>query len=449
MRSNIHFILIAVLAGLALGQCLQAAEPVRRDTLSFRILFRTGKGSVVDLSYENNGYHLSAFERELDALRRKGGRVSAMLVRASSSPEGGRAVNLRLSEERGRAVADYMLGRYGLDADIITVETAGEDWRGLREIVSQMDRPWRDEVLSLVGGITPLTPYREVFRTKMRLQQLDEGQVWMELVRDVFPALRAACCDTYVVVESPLKEKEEMTGVGSAVSSTLLSIFSVAAGMSTATPVYVHDTVYVEVPAMRRTKSTYDLSDRRMWFAPRTNFLMGPLTNVGLEIPLGKHFSIGGDWYSPWLWRPLHRANRDSKGWCFEFQAADVELRYWFGRRRDQASQRLLGFAIGVYGAAGHYDFERNWFGYQGDFWNAGVDLVYAVPLWGGRMHMEFELGVGYIHSLATPYECLEPGGECFKLMDTRKLVRWIGPTRAQVSLVVPVYFKTKKGGAR
>lgn len=447
MKGKIHIILLAVLAAFTLGPGLHA-EPVRRDTLSFRILFRTGQGAGIDLSYENNGYHLSLFERELNGLRRRGGRVSAMLVRATSSPEGGRAVNLRLSRERARAVVDYMTGRFGLDAGIMMVETTGEDWMGLRELVMQTERPWKEEVLSIIGGITPQTSYGELFRMKSRLKQLDYGKVWMELIRDVFPELRAACCDAYVVVESPLKGKEEMTRVADSAPSSLLTVASAAAVMAASRPVYIHDTVYVEVPARRKAKA-YDLSGRRMGFAFRTNFLMGPLTNIGLEIPLGKHLSIGGDWYSPWLWRPLHRQNLDSKGWCFEFQAADVELRYWFGRRRDQASQRLLGFAIGVYGAAGHYDFERNWFGYQGHFWNAGVDLVYAVPLWGGRMHMEFELGVGYIHSLATPYECLEPGGECFKLMDTRKLVRWIGPTRAQVSLVVPVYFKTRKGGAR
>ena len=70
---------------------------------------------------------------------------------------------------------------------------------------------------------------------------------------------------------------------------------------------------------------------------------------------------------------------------------------------------------------------------------------MYACPIFGGRMHLEFELGLGYIQSPATPYDTFEPGGKAYRQGGVTKNVRWFGPTRAGVSLVVPIY--VKKGG--
>lgn len=444
-------IIIFLLASLT---CLASSLPAvageadaRQDTLSFRILFRSGKSSSIDLGYEGNGYQLNVFERELNRIYSDGGKVVSVSVIASSSPDGSHATNLRLSGERGEAMVSYLKGRFGFEDYLISLQSVGEDWEGLEEIVSGLDKPWRQDVLDILSDGMKEAPEVRFYGLKSRLKALDGGKVWNELIAEVFPLLRAAGCTAHVVVEIPEKKTEDVKDVKEAGGSSV-----------------IRDTVYIEVPvgavaaepvekivyvSGKRPAKPYDLEGKKMIFAPRTNFIMGPLMNVGLEVPIGKHFSVGADWYCPWVWRPRHSENIDTRGWCVEFLAGDVEFRYWFGDRNAKPEQRLLGFSIGAYFAAGYFDFERNWFGYQGDFWNAGVDFLYAIPLWGGRMHMEFELGIGYIHSLATPYECLEPGGDCFRVMTTRRLVRWIGPTRAQVSLVVPIYVKSRKGGAK
>lgn len=219
-------------------------------------------------------------------------------------------------------------------------------------------------------------------------------------------------------------------------------------------PVYRQDTIFVaarETPPItdERTslKKSY-VSGKRMLLAVRTNALALPLLNMGVEVPLGRHWSLGADYYYPWLWRPRHGEGIDYSGSAFELLALDLEARYWFGRRHSPSGERLLGHSLGIYSAVGYYDFERNASGYQGEFLNVGVDWLYACPIFGGRMHLEFELGVGYIYSVARPYDCFEPGGKCFAQSGVRRYVRWWGPTRAQVSLVVPVYVG-KKGGAK
>jgi hypothetical protein len=58
---------------------------------------------------------------------------------------------------------------------------------------------------------------------------------------------------------------------------------------------------------------------------------------------------------------------------------------------------------------------------------------------------MEFELGIGYIYSRAQPYDCFKIGGKCYRRVGIKKHIHWIGPTRAQISLVIPIYCKKKE----
>jgi hypothetical protein len=54
---------------------------------------------------------------------------------------------------------------------------------------------------------------------------------------------------------------------------------------------------------------------------------------------------------------------------------------------------------------------------------------------------------MGYIYSDAQPYDCFVAGEKCYRRKGVTKTVRWFGPTRAQVSLVLPIYVNNKKGG--
>lgn len=182
--------------------------------------------------------------------------------------------------------------------------------------------------------------------------------------------------------------------------------------------------------------------------ALRTNALAVPLANIGAELSVSSRFSVGADLYYPWIWRRRQGDCVDYKGWCFQMMALDLEGRYWLGSDKKEnlpLERRLLGHSVGMYAAAGYYDFQRNYSGHQGEFVVVGVDYLYACPVFGGRLHLEFEIGVGYIYSASRPYDCFEPGGKCFAQKGVRKYFRWWGPTRAQVSVVVPIRIGGKK----
>lgn len=170
--------------------------------------------------------------------------------------------------------------------------------------------------------------------------------------------------------------------------------------------------------------------------ALRTNMLV-PALNFGLEVPLGNSWSVSGDYYYPWVWP--HPINKN----CFELLGWSLEGRYWFGKNRN-IEDRLQGHSIGIYGAAGYYDFERNYAGQQGEFISTGLDYTYALPVGRkSRLHLEFTIAVGYIHSWARNYHVNEEFGPLFK-DDGDILFDYFGPTKAAVSLVLP--FMKKEG---
>jgi hypothetical protein len=177
-------------------------------------------------------------------------------------------------------------------------------------------------------------------------------------------------------------------------------------------------------------------TERKPVVALRSNLLV-PALNVGVEVPIGTHWSVGADYYYPWIW-----PKSDNKD-CFEFLGWGVEARYWFGKNRT-VMDRLQGHSIGLYGYMGYYDFERNYQGYQGEFVNIGLDYTYAMAVGKKRaVHFEFSLGVGYIYSQARKYTVIEPGSPLISDKRTMK-VGFFGPTKANISLVVPIFQKVK-----
>lgn len=119
-----------------------------------------------------------------------------------------------------------------------------------------------------------------------------------------------------------------------------------------------------------------------------------------------------------------------------------IEARYWFGEERAE-KDRLKGHSVGLTTYGGYYDFERNFTGMQGEFFTVGVDYLYALPVCKDKLHLEFNLGLGYIWSHVKPYDVFEEGGKAFKEGYIKKF-QWVGPVKAGVSLVVPITFTSR-----
>lgn len=415
---------------LFFGTVAANAQPRQCDTLEMIIYFRQGE-TQVDTAFRGNAARLAGFRAGLQALLADSSAVVRCVnVRASASPEGDTALNGRLAEARARSLEHFLRASLPQETPLLRDGTVGEAWDELARIVRTLDQPWRDEALEMIGQAAE--------GRKRQLKLLRGGEVWRWLEREVFPELRAAGGQVQCIIYRPVRQAPARTDT-----------------------VYVDrvvpDTVYLDrqpVPQAGEPQAGasghrgFDPGGRKMLFALRTNALAVPLANVGLELPLGERWSLGADWYYPWIWRPHHAEGLDYSGVCNELLALDLELRLWFPDGRRRSGQRLLGHSVGLYAAAGHFDFERDWSGFQGEFASVGADYLYACPVFGGRMHLEFELGVGCLYAPARPYDTFIEGGKAFRRSGVTRYTRWFGPTRAQISITIPVY-GSKRGGAR
>lgn len=432
MLKKLSFIL-ALLFPLALsGQTVPGPvmKAFRQDTLSFRIEYPAG-GTEVDLAYGSNARAWESFREEWRSLSADGRAVlETVLIRTGVTLDGSASLNLQVSDLRAMEVQRFLTAQLGPLPAFVHINRGVENWEQLGSMVAGLSPAafrWRDDVLGML-----YSPEESRFtgdeRSVSQLRTLDGGQPWRYLMENVYPVMRST--EVSAVVSVPV-----------AVAEDALREYG---------QLIVRDTVY-RTRLVRDTLLVGDLGydskysgrvkGRKLIGAVRTNILAVPLANVGFEFPFTEHFSVAADIYYPWIWRnSLHRD-------CTEMLAYGVEFRYWPGRDGVPPEARLLGHSFGVYGAGGHFDFERNWEGYQGTFFNVGVDWMYALPVFHGKMHLEFEVGLGMIYSQSQPYNCFFEYGECIRQTGVTKIVRWFGPTRAQVSLVVPVYVKGRRAG--
>lgn len=380
--------------------------PPPSDSSRFTIHYKFDS-YIIDKTYLDNSAQIDSLRAVLAASRK----IDDITIHSWASPEGSSQYNARLAYHRGVAAKDFLLKQCNdsavLSPETITISPLSENWPGLIEIVeSEYFRHDRSKVLQILNteGISSET-------RKWRLQQLDNGYTWDFLRRRYMPRLRSATwvCIYYRMREDevlPVEQKVEMTSVqGTAAPEKILAIPEPA-------------------PAPRHTILAF-----------RSNLLV-PLLNIGAEVPVGNRWSVGADYYFPWMIRDSHKKE------CFQILAADIEGRYWFGKNRTE-KDRLKGHSIGLNVMAGYYDLERNYAGQQGEFLNCSIDYLYAMPIFKERIHLEFTIGLGYFFSQGRPYDVFEDGGKAFK-RGYQQIDRWIGPNKLGISLIVPIRAKRR-----
>lgn len=170
----------------------------------------------------------------------------------------------------------------------------------------------------------------------------------------------------------------------------------------------------------------------------KTNLLFDALLvpNLSAEFPIGRRWSVVGECWFPW-WK----SRDDSRALQILFVGA--EGRYWLGNR--QLHDPLRGHFVGLFAGGGKYDLENHSKGYQGEFYiAAGLSYGYVFRL-NRRLGLELSVGIGYLRTQYRHYVGAE---------DNRYLVwqndgtyTWVGPVKANVSLVWDLPFLYRKGG--
>lgn len=371
----------------------------------------------LDKEYLDNSYQIFRIKNIL--LNSK--KIDSITIYSYASPEGSPARNKWLAEKRSITAKEFILASLPdsstLKSENIRLRPMGENWEGLEaELEANYNLPNRDRVMRIICADIPTET------KKWRLKRLDNGYTYNWIIRHHMPRLRMA---TWICVHAPIP---------------LL-------------PLSFDDSDKLQLPqALQQINQTAltSLTERRTIMAIKSNLLYDALTllNFSVEVPITKHFSALYYHQFPW-WRWGEAKNE----YCIRFLSIGAEGRWWispgkFAKKRFE-HDRLTGHFLGIYAESGKWDFEwgRN-ICHQGEHWSAGLSYGYAMPI-GKYLNLEFSVSAGYA---SIPYRRYVPSADYEILWkDPEKHGRWhyFGPTKAQITLAVPIIIKTKKKGGK
>lgn len=138
--------------------------------------------------YRRNPEELAAIKRTVDVVKDDPNtKITHIDIKGYASPEGGYKNNARLAEGRANALKDYVKKEYGFEESLFGVSFEPEDWEGLRAYVADEnnDVAKRKEVLAIID-----TPNEDYDVKEMRIRQLDNGKIYLPLLKEVYPGLR-------------------------------------------------------------------------------------------------------------------------------------------------------------------------------------------------------------------------------------------------------------------
>ncbi len=378
---------------------------------SVRVYFRQGQ-SELDMSFGNNRDALESVLKRLWEKRGDTLRLDRVVFVGGASPEGSAARNNYLSEQRAKALFDYLSRYVSLPDSVMTAEFLGRNWQGLLRLAENTPEiPYKEEVLELLREICEQED--DTDEPLARLMRLRGGEPYRYMYRNLFPELR--------VSQVQFRYKP--------VRPTVL-----CNTVYVRDTVWLRDTVYIEVPVEAEKKPFY--------MALKTNMLYDAalVPNIGVEFYLGKDWTIGGNWMYAW-W------NSDRKHNYWRIYGGELDVRKYFGRRAQE--KPLTGHHLGLYGGIVTYDFELGGKGYLGDKWSyhAGIEYGYSLPV-AKRLNIDFGIGIGY---LGGEYKEYVPKDGHYVWQATKNR-HWFGPTKAEISLVWLIgrgNTNKGKGGAR
>lgn len=396
----------------------------RHDTTSFAVYYRVAK-SRIDRGYHGNAASLDAAAAGLrEVVHSRDLRIHKVVIIGAASPEGPKSLNMRLARDRAESVKTFLKGiEPRLTDDDFVIVSRGEDWEGATRIAESFDTLAGNNTVSSIfkGDKDP-----EVKKSMMK--RLDGGMAWHEMITSYYPALRRS--DIHVLY-----------GTVRPIRSLSCSPVPIEVPYSeTLAPMTLFPQVANEYAGARYCS-----------FAVKSNLLYDAVTalNFAVEFPVGKRFSVQYEHVFPW-WT----AGPDGNKYSMQVLSMGGEARWWFAKRERKKSvdvpgiaerrDLLLGHYLGLYADAGKFDVQagRKFGCYQSHFKSAGLSYGYSLPV-GKRVNFEFSLSVGYALIDYQHYIPADDWSVLLKDNDKAGRKHYFGPTKAKISIVVPIVFKS------
>ena len=393
--------------------------------MRFRIFYPVNQTDI-DEDYMSNATQLHYMQKYLQ----KSPKIDSITIYSYASPEGPYQLNKRLAAGRGKAMKNYLLKHLPAQSTLsehhIIIDPTAENWQGLRDLVFyQYLREDKDDVLAILDR-TDISDERR----KVLLKRLNNGKSWQYIVKELMPHLRYA---TWILVWQRIGVDRVMEEpVRLAVDLPDL-------------PLPKMEPLGISHPLMEENKKTV--------LALKTNLLYDALSwvNFSIEFP----FTVSGQKLSVLYYHqfPWWKWGENKNEFCMRFLSVGAEGRWWFKQMADDKIDKsfnrdcLNGWFIGAYVESGKWDFQRKRdICYQGEHWSIGLSLGYAMPI-GKRLNLELSASVGYASIPRRGYEPSTDYSLLYHLPEKDGVWHYFGPTKAQVSLVLPIMIKNRKGG--
>ena len=359
-------------------------------------------------------------------------KIKSITFSGAASPDGSKAYNDRLATSRARSVFSYIAQYTVLPDSIQAVKSIGRDWSGLIRLAKEdPNLPHREYVLQVLDaiasndvstlGVDPIT----------KLMRINDGAVYQYMLENLFPLLRA----TYLNISYEKISKSDYDVWASRMKSLEDIVFVEVEQPKDTVPAEPEPQPELEpepepqpepAPVDTVAEPADSLLCRPFYMAIKSNMLFDAAMtpNAAIEFYLGGGVSLAASWQYAW-WK------KDKTAFYWRTYGGDLEARYWFGKKAKE--KPLTGHHVGLYGQMFTYDFE---FGGKGILapkwsWAAGLSYGYSLPIH-RVLNIDFVVGAGY-HS-GIYYDYIPVDGEY--VWQATKRRRWIGPTKAEVTLV-------------
>lgn len=147
--------------------------------------FQVGKSQILP-DFRNNASELDKINSTIRSVTSdKNITPKGIILKGYASPEGSYASNDRLSDNRVKALRDYIRSKNDFPQSFFTLENEPEDWAGFKaQAEADYDMPARDEVLNIINS--DLQPDQK----EAKLRALKGGSAFSYVLKNIFPSLR-------------------------------------------------------------------------------------------------------------------------------------------------------------------------------------------------------------------------------------------------------------------
>lgn len=177
----------------------EVVSGVHHASSSAQVDFPVNK-AVIDPNFNGNSREIAILDKSLDSLSAdKNVVVTRIVVRGSTSPEGGHAFNDELAHARANALVAHISQHYNIPSGVLATYYDTDHWADVRTWVAQSDIANRQEILNLIDSHSTSANLNAMIMERYPEQ-------YQLLLDEYYPSLRNASYD----VEYDVTEYEDI-----------------------------------------------------------------------------------------------------------------------------------------------------------------------------------------------------------------------------------------------